>query len=1079
MQDRTIKLPAFKSVEHFRAWWNSPEVVQLRQNNQLDDHPSVKIWLDKVNDPIVDKTFGKYHLEKKLGQGGMGAVYLAYDTTLNRQVAIKILLLEEAESVERFMREARATAKLKHANIIMVYDFGALDKFYYLTMDYIDGPSLDTMIKDKDTNLTPRRVAEIFYDIACALDYAHTQEIIHRDIKPSNILIDQNGRAYLTDFGLAKELSNSKLGKSLTLSGTILGTPSYMSPEQTKGDKTRIGPRSDIFSFGATFYHTLTGHMPFKSGEIYEILDSVVNKDPVPPRKIAPNIHSDLETICLKCMEKEAANRYQTANELAGDLKHYLDGEEISATPLGLATKIWRRARKNRIASISIIAAVVVLIAVAAGLIISSVQTKQEVELYRREAQSAIAQKHYKDALEWCNKALALAPTDAEIESLKEKCEDAIKEQERRIAEEKKRAEDESAAAKHLAEIRAQAKAVLDRKVTASGQDEIIRIAEESLRIDPTFGEAYQVIGYVYRDKKDYNHALDYFSKAIEATPSLAYSYYERAMIPAYSRNKSEEAITDLENVLKYDPQSYIGYFAKGMLQRRLDQENEAIQSFSEAIKLNPDYALAYYNRGYSYILTKGNYELALADFNKAIELNPSFAEAYIARGGLYDGMNDYERTISDYEKAIAINPELSQEYFTGALIHSQSKDYDPAILYFTKAIEHNPNHILTYYNRGDVYAARREYDKAIADFNKVIDLAPDFAEVYFRRGEVYGNIKEYDKALADFSQSIKLKYNVQQSYYNRALVYRVLGEYDRAIEDYTSIIAIDPALGNAYYTRAILYELKEEFDKAIADYTKKVELDPADVDGYFHRALTYVQKKEYARAIKDFSKTIALQPNPLNAYYNRGFAYANAGDTERAIADYTKVIELDPNMAVAYSGRGVCYKNKGDYDKAIVEFNRAIELSPDVGGVYNDRGACYAEKRDYDRAIADYNNALELKPELGETYYNRGLAYLEKQMYDEAITDQTRAISLDSLTAEAYHNRGWAYYKKVTEKSPPDWGLLLDKAITDYNKAIELNAKPVIYYKRGLAYYFKADYDRAITDYNKAVELDYDSSEI
>jgi serine/threonine protein kinase len=365
-----LLIKEFKSLNDFQSWWESSEVIRFCQKhpNMMDkimEHHWVKPWSGYLTNPqkfpapahAEKGTFGKYYLEKKLGEGGMGAVYLARDSVLNRLVALKILLLKEPDAVERFLREARSIAKLNHPNIIDIYEVNALDlpdgkpgEFYhYLTMEYIEGGSLEKYIEANRPacavsgtagrhNVNHSKIARIIYEAAQVLDYTHRNNIVHRDIKPSNILLDKEGKVYLSDFGLAKELIHFE--KTLTISGTIVGTPEYMSPEQAQGDKDKMDTRSDIFSLGSTFYQGLTGWLPFRGDELYKILRDVVNKNSIPPRRLVRTIPRDLETICLKCMEKKPENRYQTAADLADDLKRYLENRPILVRPAGFFTKI-------------------------------------------------------------------------------------------------------------------------------------------------------------------------------------------------------------------------------------------------------------------------------------------------------------------------------------------------------------------------------------------------------------------------------------------------------------------------------------------------------------------------------------------------------------------------------------------------------------------------------------------------------------------------------------------------------------------------------------------------------------------
>ncbi|MBI4712714.1 MAG: tetratricopeptide repeat protein [Planctomycetes bacterium] len=1009
MSDRTIKLPEFKSAEHFKAWWNSPEVAQLR--DQLADHPGVKPWLSQLKsvetpplmagDEVALKPFGKYNLARKLGQGGMGAVYLAYDTVLNRQVAVKIVVLEDEESIQRFMREARATAKLKHPNIITVYDFGVFEKYYYLTMDYIEGPSLDGLLKDKDNHLTPRRTAEMFYQIALAVDYAHQEGIIHRDIKPSNILIDRNGNTYLTDFGLAKELSSAKVGHSLTLSGTILGTPSYMSPEQAKGDKARIGPRSDIFSLGATLYHALTGQTPFKTGEIYEILDSVVNADPTPPRKVLASINQDLETICIKCLEKEPANRYQTAGELANDLRHYLDGEAISATPLGLATKAWRRVKKNKMVSISVLTAVVVLLAVTIGLIIFSIQRQQEIELYRREAQSEFEAEHYNDALEWANKAIVLDPSDVEMEILGEQCDKKIKAQSDGLTRSKQDAEKEAQDIKRQAEIRAQARAVLDRKAAASNPDETIRIAQEALRIDPTFGEAYQAIGYVYKDKGDYKGAAEYFTRAIEATPTLAYSYYERGWLFVYA--DSEKAISDFEKVVEYDPQSHIAYIAKGMVMDIQEKYDEAIANYTRAIEICPDDFRAYYRRGTDYQIKK-QHKQALPDYARAAELEPDRWDIYSGLGWVYYKLEECDNALVALNKAIELNPGADVAYSNLGYVYSQKNEPLKALADFNRAIELNPTDFRNYVGRGVAF-----FD---ADFNKAIEIKPSEGYYYCARGDAYSSKMQYAQAMTDYNRAIELNPELAEAYSGRGSVYGKTGNYKRALAEYQRALELDPKNIEVYDKRVWLYSHRGEHQNAIADYTKIIELEPNTFWAYYQRGEAYRSIKNYRPAIADYTKVIQLAPDQWalytrgmdlsTVYLNRGIVYYQLDEYDQALSDYNQAIKLRPDDERAYISRGIIYYAKKDYERAISNYSQAITLNPKDADAYFYRAGVYAEQGEIDRAIKDYSKAIALEPTRPNVYHNRALLYARQNDIKSAIADAETALKLEPDSALA-----------------------------------------------------------------------------
>ncbi|MFM7973919.1 MAG: serine/threonine-protein kinase [Pirellula sp.] len=273
--------------------------------------------------------FGDYRLIEEVGRGGMGVVYRAEQVGLGRQVAVKMILKDQLASEserQRFFAEARATARLQHAGIVPVYDVGEIDARPYFAMQYIQGRTLQELINTN--SIDERQSVRIVAMIAEAVDFAHQNGILHRDIKPSNILVDSNGIARLTDFGLAK---HTDAGESLTRTGVVLGTPSYMSPEQASGRMGNISPASDVYSLGSVLYHALTGRPPFVAKTTMDMLLQVMEQDPPSARLLNPKIDRDLEMVLVRCLQKPPDLRYPSAAKLASDLNAYLKDEPISA----------------------------------------------------------------------------------------------------------------------------------------------------------------------------------------------------------------------------------------------------------------------------------------------------------------------------------------------------------------------------------------------------------------------------------------------------------------------------------------------------------------------------------------------------------------------------------------------------------------------------------------------------------------------------------------------------------------------------------------------------------------------------
>jgi serine/threonine-protein kinase len=292
-----------------------------------------------------EQWFGDYALLAPIARGGMGIVYKARQRRLNRTVALKMILAGELASegqVRRFYVEAEAAAKLDHPGIVPVYEAGQVENQHFYSMAYVEGSSLASRLTDGPFD--PFDAARLIAQVARAVHYAHEQGVIHRDLKPQNVLIDGNGQPRVTDFGLARNLD---LDSTLTASGQVMGTPSYMPPEQALGRIDQIGPAADVYSLGATLYHMITGQLAFAAETPMDTVLMVLEREPVAPRQLQPTIPRDLETICLKCLRKAMAQRYPTALALADDLQRFLLHEPILARPVSRLERTVKWAKRR------------------------------------------------------------------------------------------------------------------------------------------------------------------------------------------------------------------------------------------------------------------------------------------------------------------------------------------------------------------------------------------------------------------------------------------------------------------------------------------------------------------------------------------------------------------------------------------------------------------------------------------------------------------------------------------------------------------------------------------------------------
>jgi tetratricopeptide (TPR) repeat protein len=311
-----------------------------------------------------------YEILAELGRGGMGVVYKARHLALKRLVALKMILAGAhagKDLIDRFRTEAEAVARFTHPNIVQIYEISDKDGLPFCSLELVEGGSLAARVAR--ARLAANESAKLVETLARAMHYAHQRNVVHRDLKPGNILIDEEGNPKITDFGLAKQLDADS---GQTQSGMVMGTPSFMAPEQAAGQVHLIGPAADVYALGGILYDLLTGRPPFKGANVVETLKLVTTQEPTPPTHIDPNIPADLETICLKCLQKEPAQRYASALALAQDLERYQAGEPILARPEGKLHKLWRKTRRYRIAA----AVGLVLVAAVAAAVVLAVNLR-------------------------------------------------------------------------------------------------------------------------------------------------------------------------------------------------------------------------------------------------------------------------------------------------------------------------------------------------------------------------------------------------------------------------------------------------------------------------------------------------------------------------------------------------------------------------------------------------------------------------------------------------------------------------------------------------------------------------------
>jgi serine/threonine-protein kinase len=408
--DLAEELSAFFADQERADHWTAPLRSLAKQALASVVAAEATPWPSHSSDSLP-ASFGNYELLAGIGRGGMGVVYRARQKNLNRVVALKMIragALASPDDLRRFRNEAEAAAKLDHPHVVPVYEVGEYAAQQYFTMKLIDGGSLDQQLARYTAD--PKAAARLVATVARAVHHAHQRGVLHRDLKPSNILLDAQGQPHVSDFGLAKRL---QVDGGMTQTGAIVGSPSYMAPEQATGAKGTISTATDVYGLGAVLYALLTGQPPFRGDSLLTTLDQVRRREPDSPSDSNRRVDRDLESICLKCLEKEPERRYSSAEALADDLSHWLEGEPIQARRTGPMVRLWRWGRRNPLVATLSVSASALLAALILGSLLSFILVWKQQQETRRAL--AIADRNTRAALDVVNDMLERLQIDEGI----------------------------------------------------------------------------------------------------------------------------------------------------------------------------------------------------------------------------------------------------------------------------------------------------------------------------------------------------------------------------------------------------------------------------------------------------------------------------------------------------------------------------------------------------------------------------------------------------------------------------------------------------------------------------------------
>jgi serine/threonine protein kinase/Flp pilus assembly protein TadD len=932
-------------------------------------------------------TLGDFRLLREVGRGGMGIVYEAEQISLGRRVALKVLPFAatmDPRHLQRFQNEARAAASLHHPNIVPVYAVGCERGVHYYAMQFIDGLTLAQFLAPKSDSPAPspdqattaypplppdkaaaetavaaaettaqvprdraefRRIAAWGIQAAEALEHAHQLGIVHRDVKPGNLMLDGAGKLWVTDFGLARVGADA----GLTLTGDLVGTLRYMSPEQALARRATVDHRTDIYSLGVTLYEVLTGRPAVEGKTREEILRQIVFAAPKAPRQRNRAIPADLETIILKAMAPEPERRYATAQELAEDLGRFLEDRPVQARRPSLSARARQWARRHPTLVGSVAVGVVAALAVLAG---SVGWIARDAEGRRRETERAVTaaladaatlgeQKRWPEAISAAQRAAALLE-GGDHEQLGQRV--------RRVL------------------------ADLQMVVRLEGiRLELANITDEGDPSDALYAAAFRGYGVEveHLSAAEAGQRLGGRPIAVE----LAAALDDWAWLRRDARGEGDPSWRHLLAVARVTDPDPSRSRVREAVQRQDWQAVKALVASVPPEGLPPATAVLFtraLRQGGAVPQAEGLLRQAQRRHPDDFWLNHDLALFSLAPP--------------------AASPEQQEEVIGFFRVALALRRYSPGV----------------HLNLGNVLRDKGDVDGAMACYKEALRLKKDYADAHCNLGIALEKKGDLDGAIHAYQVALRLKKNNPVVHNNLGNALRAKGDVDGAIQAYQAALHLKKDFPEAYLCLgALLCDLKRDYDGAITAFREAIQLKKDFPKAHNNLGIALQAKGDLAGAIAAYRKAIQLKKDNPEAHHNLGSALEKKGQLEEALGEYREAIRLKKDDPAAHFNLGVALHARGDLDGAIAAYREALRLKKDYPDAHNNLGSALGKKGDLDGAIQEYQEALRLKKDYPDAHFNLGVALHARGDLDGAIKEYREVLRLKKDYAEAHCNLG------------------------------------------------------------------------
>jgi serine/threonine-protein kinase len=840
------------------------EEIERLQERLIAQHPQyasrLRDWFeqDKQSQRVVPAVPG-YEVVRELGRGGMGVVYLARQQSLGRLVALKMILAGgHAGPVElaRFQTEAEAAARLSHPNIVQIHEVGrhaaptgAL--YPYMVLEYLEGGNLAARLAAAP--LTANEAAELVETLARAVHSAHEAGIVHRDLKPANVLLASRGRespaeeeagdsrprlavAKITDFGLAKRLD---IVSGQTQSGAVLGTPSYMAPEQARGNSDSVGPAVDVYALGAMLYEMLTRRPPFTGASALEILDQVRSHDPVPPRRLQPSCPRDLETICLKCLEKNPADRYDSAQALGEDLHRFLVGDPIRARPVGWIGWTLKKIRRYK-GRVAVAGVFLLALALVTGFLVKEENERaQEKEKVRLDTSAQIA-----GAMEEANqhKGRAQASSDPEQYALGLRA--------------AKRAAELLDAAEAGDDLR-QRVASLVAELEAAQQT--AQAAKDAKHRDAKLLEGFQQARlrktYPRGEGFDYEGARQLYLAAFvadgvdverAATEKIVAGFAERS---SSLRIEAAAALTELGTInaarAASNPSELIlAPFGRPPSWQRFFAAADAIDDHPSRKRLRKTLSEPFWK-----------VKTELAQLGRSVNIKEHSLTSLTFLADALGGFEMYDEAVAlllrlheHYEDDFWVNHFLS--IYSG---HTNPPRWDEAARFSTSTLACRKDSPLPHYNLGVALLALGRRAEAIGKFRRATEIDATFSGAWLNLGSAMALTGKEDDAIRAWETAYKLDRNNYQVMASAGNRFFIAGDFERAEPIYRLCTQIAPNDALAHYNLGTTCMYLEHYEEALPHFRRALDLTPSLIPARVNLAISLASLGRYEEALREY----------------------------------------------------------------------------------------------------------------------------------------------------------------------------------------------------------------------------------